>query len=106
VPPRRHRRLPHWTSGYELAAGAALLIHDAQYTEQEYCERVGFGHSTIGHALEFAALAGVEQLVPFHHDPAHPDADLDRFFVEALATHRPTFRFTPGMEGQTFYLRE
>ena len=39
--------LPQWTSGYDLARDADVLIHDAQYTEDEYKARVGWGHSTL-----------------------------------------------------------
>ena len=42
---------PEWTSGFDLAAETDLLIHDAQYTADEYAERVGWGHSTVEHAL-------------------------------------------------------
>jgi phosphoribosyl 1,2-cyclic phosphodiesterase len=58
-----------WTSGFSLAAGADLLIHDAQYDDREYETRAGWGHSTIRRAIEFAALAEVGRLVLFHHDP-------------------------------------
>ena len=60
---------PEWTSGYELAAGADLLIHDAQYTDAEYACCVGWGHSTYRHAFEFAARVGAKEMVLFHHDP-------------------------------------
>jgi len=61
-----------------LAAGADLLIHDAQYTDDEYVGRCGpcrkgWGHSTIGEACRLARLAGVRQLALFHHDPCHDD---------------------------------
>jgi ribonuclease BN (tRNA processing enzyme) len=94
-----------WTSGYRLAAGADLLIHDAQYSSAEYLDRIGFGHSSIAHSLMFAALAGVKQLVPFHHDPAHSDEDLDRLIGDAVAEAAPGFVVTPGMEGAVFELK-
>jgi ribonuclease BN (tRNA processing enzyme) len=93
-----------WTSGYGLAAGADLLIHDAQYSSAEYLQRIGFGHSSIAQSLQFAALAGVKQLVPFHHDPSHSDEDLDRLMAEAVAEAKPSFTVTPGMEGAEFEL--
>jgi len=93
-----------WTSGYSLAAGVDLLIHDSQYTDEEYADRTGFGHSTIGQALAFAKLAEVKHFVPFHHDPGHADDDLDRYYAEALAAARPACRVTPGQEGQSFDL--
>jgi phosphoribosyl 1,2-cyclic phosphodiesterase len=68
---------PEWTSGHELAADADLLIHDAQYTAEEYLERVGWGHSSIEQAWAFAVQAGAKRLVTFHHDPDHDDDELD-----------------------------
>lgn len=93
-----------WTSGYALAAGVDLLIHDAQYTAEEYAERVGWGHSSIQHAVRFATLAGVRQLVTFHHDPAHSDDDIDRLLADAVATLRPTIPVIAAAEGHTFQL--
>jgi phosphoribosyl 1,2-cyclic phosphodiesterase len=61
---------PEWTSGFDLVEGADLLIHDAQYTHEEYPRYVGWGHSSIPHMLAFAEMAGVKTLVPFHFDPA------------------------------------
>jgi phosphoribosyl 1,2-cyclic phosphodiesterase len=93
-----------WTSGYALAAGADLLIHDAQYRPDEYEQRVGWGHSSLPQAFAFAALAGVKQFVPFHHDPAHTDDELDRLFADAIAAAQPAFQVTPGTEGAVFEL--
>jgi phosphoribosyl 1,2-cyclic phosphodiesterase len=66
-----------WISGYSLAERASLLIHDAQYTEEEYAERQGWGHSSITDALAFAHRAYAGELILFHHDPAHTDDRLD-----------------------------
>jgi phosphoribosyl 1,2-cyclic phosphodiesterase len=93
-----------WTSGFRLAAGADLLIHDAQYSSAEYPEHIGFGHSSIQQSIQFAALAGVKQLVPFHHDPAHSDEDLDQLMAEAIAVAHPSFKVTPALEGAVFDL--
>ena len=54
-----------------------LLICEAQYTEEEYEQRKGWGHSTFLDALERAAQAGVKRLAIFHHDPSHDDSFLD-----------------------------
>ena len=91
-----------WTSGAMLAAEADLLIHDGQYSAQEYLGHVGWGHSSLRQSLDFATLSGVKHLVPFHHDPGHTDADLDHLMGEAIAYARPAFRVTPGLEGATF----
>jgi len=74
---------PRWTSGLGLAANADLLVHDAQYTDDEYRQRVGWGHSSVRQTVTFAKRAGVRQLALFHHDPAHDDEWLDRLVDEA-----------------------
>jgi phosphoribosyl 1,2-cyclic phosphodiesterase len=67
-----------WISGMALASGASVLIHDGQYDEREYPERVGWGHSSVFDAVAFARRAEARQLVLFHHDPTHDDEGLDR----------------------------
>ena len=91
-----------WTSGYLLARGADLLLHDAQYSLAEYTAHVGWGHSALDHTLAFARLADVRHLVTFHHDPAHSDDDIDRLTAEATARARPSFGVTSGAEGAVF----
>jgi phosphoribosyl 1,2-cyclic phosphodiesterase len=93
---------PEWTSGFDLAAGADLLIHDAQYTAAEYLERVGWGHSAMRDAVAFATLAGVRRFVPFHHDPTHDDATLDGIDQAVRASGDLAFQLVAGMEGATF----
>jgi ribonuclease BN (tRNA processing enzyme) len=93
-----------WTSGYALAEGADLLIHDAQYTSEEYLQRPGFGHSSILQAVRFARLAGVKQLIPFHHDPAHSDDTLDQMIAQSVADVQPNFTVIPGTEGTVIEL--
>jgi phosphoribosyl 1,2-cyclic phosphodiesterase len=66
-----------WLSGYALAHGADVLIHDAQYTDEEYPAHFGWGHSAVSHALDFASRTGVKRPLLFHHDPYHTDEDLD-----------------------------
>ena len=60
-----------------FAENADLLISEAQYTEEEYEQKRGWGHSTFLDALERAAQAKVKRLAIFHHDPSHDDAFLD-----------------------------
>jgi hypothetical protein len=47
-------------------------------------------------------LTQVRQLVPFHHDPDHTDADLDLLMAQAVERTRPACLVTPGMEGSVF----
>jgi phosphoribosyl 1,2-cyclic phosphodiesterase len=92
---REYPRSPEWTSGYALAAKTDLLIHDTQYSPEEYQARVGFGHSNMVQAFEFAALADVKRFVPFHHDPTHSDDQLDQM-IWMPCTQCPGFGLTPG----------
>lgn len=57
--------------------GADLLVHDSQYTEEEYQTKVGWGHSTFEHAIASANRAGVKKLILFHHDPDRTDEQID-----------------------------
>lgn len=66
----------------EFFRGADLLIHDAQYTDDEYRTKRGWGHSSWREALDIAIRSDVKQLVFFHHDPDHTDEMLDRISAE------------------------
>jgi phosphoribosyl 1,2-cyclic phosphodiesterase len=66
-----------WISGFELGRRASLLIHDCQYTDEEYPNHIGWGHSPMRDALAFAHRTDAERLLLFHHDPLHSDAFLD-----------------------------
>jgi CheY-like chemotaxis protein/phosphoribosyl 1,2-cyclic phosphodiesterase len=69
---RRHAR---------FMAGADLVIHDAQYTPEEYAMKKTWGHSTYEYVVEVAAAAGVKRVALTHHDPEHNDlfvADIEQ----------------------------
>jgi phosphoribosyl 1,2-cyclic phosphodiesterase len=66
-----------WISGHALAVGADVLVHDCQFSESEYPSRVGWGHSSVAHAVGFARRAQVGRLVLFHHDPDRSDDEVD-----------------------------
>ncbi|MGH9136183.1 MAG: MBL fold metallo-hydrolase [Acidimicrobiales bacterium] len=65
------------TSVLELADGCDLLIHDAQYTPDEFEVKRHWGHCTVDYAVHVAHKAGVRRLALFHHDPSHCDRDVD-----------------------------
>ncbi len=75
---------PEWISGFELARDASLLIHDCQYTDEEYPDHVGWGHSSMSAALCFARRVSARRVLLFHHDPLHSDDALDRLQDRAL----------------------
>jgi len=93
-------RSAEWTSGYDLSYGVDLLIHDFQYTPDEYESRVGWGHSSIPQALLFANQVEAKRLVSFHHDPDHDDSVLKRLHEEAERSGLP-FDLIPGTAGLT-----
>jgi phosphoribosyl 1,2-cyclic phosphodiesterase len=74
-----------WMSGNDIAHGADMLLHDAQYRDHEYGTHVGWGHSSIAQTMDFANKAGVARVMLFHHDPYHTDDDLEELVKEARA---------------------
>jgi ribonuclease BN (tRNA processing enzyme) len=74
---------PAWLSGFSIAEGADVLLHDGQYFEHEYPSHVGWGHSSVAHAVAFARFAGVRRLLVFHHDPLHTDEQLQSLEARA-----------------------
>ena len=74
---------PEWISGHALAERVDLLLHDCQFSEIEYPSRIGWGHSSVGHAVEFAQRAEARRLVLFHHDPDRSDDGVDRLVERA-----------------------
>ena len=80
---RRHAR---------FLADADLVIHDAQYTPEEYRARKNWGHSPFDYVVELAGSAGVKRLALTHHDPSHDDAtvaEIERH-ARAVAERRRT----------------
>lgn len=67
----------------ELADGVDLLIHDSQFTNDEFAVKAHWGHSTIDYALHVAREAGARRLALFHHDPAHDDLAVDLILEQA-----------------------
>jgi len=76
----------------KFMAGADLVIHDAQYTPEEYCSKKTWGHSTYDYVVQIAAAAGVRRVALTHHDPGHDDrfvGDIERK-ARTLALQRGT----------------
>ncbi len=85
-----------------LIQGVDILIHDAQYTTQEYASRIGWGHSRVEAVVRQAAETGVKHLLLFHHDPDRTDDQLDEILAHARAlasTLNPTLRVDAASEG-------
>ena len=74
---------PEWISGFDLAREADLLIHDCQYTDEEYPAHIGWGHSALSDTLTFARRVEAKRVMLFHHDPLHSDEFLDGLYESA-----------------------
>ena len=66
----------------ELIAGADLVIYDATYTDDEFVNFHGWGHSTWQEGIRLCEASGARRLVAFHHDPEHNDDVLDGIAVD------------------------
>lgn len=77
----------------EFSRGADLLIHDAEFTDQEYGKTRTWGHSTYRDALRLALAAGVRKLGLFHHNQDRSDDALEDILGDCnriMAEHRTT----------------
>ena len=92
----------------ELCDGADLLLHDAQYTEDEFAALPDWGHSTPNYAVRVARESGAKRLALYHHDPAHSDDEIDRMLREArdLAADTGALEVDAATEGSTVDLGE
>ncbi len=64
----------------KLFKGADILIHDAQYTPEDYEIRRGWGHSCYIDAVNLAIEAGVKELYLYHHEPRYDDDKLEKIY--------------------------
>lgn len=69
----------------ELIEGADVFIYDATYTDEEFTAERGKGHSTWQEGVRLADAAGARLYVPFHHEPGHDDAFMDKVARELEA---------------------
>src|SRR5438876_1188201 len=72
----------------EFLSGADLLIHDAQYTAEEYPAKVGWGHSSVEYVVNLGRFAQVKKVALTHHDPLRDDDAIDRLVANIRARLR------------------
>jgi len=76
-----------------------LIIHDAQYTEEEYAmKKQGWGHSTPSMACDVARLANARRLVLFHHEPLYDDEKIAAIERTARENFPDTIAAYEGLE--------
>ncbi|MBI4313608.1 MAG: MBL fold metallo-hydrolase [Candidatus Omnitrophica bacterium] len=85
-----------------FSRGADLLIHDAQYTPEEYPKRHGWGHSTWRAAAAVANKAGVKRLILTSHDPGRSDVEIDSILRQTKRLFRKTRAACEGMSFSSF----
>lgn len=88
-------------------ADADLLIHDAQYTAEEYPRKKGWGHSTVEYVVDTALAAGVRRVALFHHDPLRDDNAIDELVKrtrDRIAGQDGRLEVMAAAEGQTLEL--
>ena len=88
-----------WISGIDLALNADLLLHDAQFTTEEYKNKIGWGHCSMEDAIKFASLADVKHLLLAHHDPSHSDEQLDELITNFKKKNNYSFDYELAAEG-------
>jgi phosphoribosyl 1,2-cyclic phosphodiesterase len=95
---------PVWDRFVSYCEGADLLIHDAQYTDEELAAHRGWGHSSISQAIDLALDARVKRLALFHHDPDRTDDGLDALvasYRQAIAARGTGMALFGAAEGVT-----
>ncbi len=71
---------------YELKSikDADILIHDSQYTPEDYEIKRGWGHSCYVDVVNSSIDAGVKQLYLFHHDPSNDDSAIEEIHEKSI----------------------
>ncbi|HEY5233681.1 MAG TPA: response regulator [Verrucomicrobiae bacterium] len=102
-----HERVAPYQKMIEFLSGVDLLVHEAQYTNEEYPAKTGWGHSCLSNACLLAKLAQVRRWIVTHHDPSHDDTflesklNLTRQLLDRVGHPIPVAH---GYDGMTEYL--
>jgi phosphoribosyl 1,2-cyclic phosphodiesterase len=80
-----------------LAKGADLFIYDTSYTDEEFHDHSGWGHSTWQEGVRLADAAGADRLVLFHHDPWRTDEQIDAIAAAADQARPGTLAAAEGL---------
>lgn len=103
---REHPLVVPYQNMIDFLADADVVIHEAQYTCDEYPQKVRWGHSSVSNACALMKLAGVRRWIITHHDPMHDDVFLEsklnitRQILERLGHE---IQVSHGYDGMTEY---
>lgn len=93
----------HDSHHVDFLRGAQVVIHDAQFTAEEYPGRIGWGHSTAEYVVAACGAAGVRQVILTHHDPLRDDDAVDAMVARQcrrVAGRKPPMEVLAAAEGQ------
>jgi phosphoribosyl 1,2-cyclic phosphodiesterase len=101
----RHGVGAGWRAGLvDFLRGVHTLVHDTTNDDDERTARAGWGHSSVGEAVELAREANCRRLVLFHHDPERDDTAMDRLWLQAREAAGPRLEVVAAMEGTDLML--
>jgi phosphoribosyl 1,2-cyclic phosphodiesterase len=96
-------RMDQYKKFVKFVRGAKLLIHDAQYTDEIYPKKIGWGHSTYSQVMKLAQDSSVKHVVFTHHDPLSNDEFIDAV-VKKYRKEFPRFKIEAAADGMAFKL--
>lgn len=94
----------NWENIGHLIQDADMVVADCQYTDDEYKNKVGWGHSSVSQVVNICEEYNVKQLYTFHHDPDHTDKIVDRMIKSARKLAGKKLKVNAAIEDQEFYL--
>jgi len=103
---RDHPLVQPYGNMIEFLSDADIVIHEAQYTCEEYPKKIRWGHSSVSNACALMKLAGVKRWIVTHHDPMHDDTFLEsKLAITRQILHRlgHDMQVSHGYDGMTEY---
>jgi len=88
----------------DFVKGANIFVHDAQYTDEVYVNRIGWGHSTFTQVMQLAEDSGVKSVVFTHHDHSSTDQFIDTQLADMRGKH-PNTNLEAAADGKTIILK-
>ena len=98
IPPKN--KATNWESFIEFCTNADVLIHDAQFQNNELIDNLGFGHSTYEQTVKLALDSNVKHLIFFHHSPSRKDHEIDAIVNNFQKKFQSSMKISAAMEDQ------
>ena len=85
----------------EQVKNCDLIIHDSAYTNNQYKNYKGWGHSTFEDAVLNSINAGVKQIIFCHYDAEITDKKLEKEVQRLQKKYGDRINIIPSIEGET-----